>query len=200
MAKRYHPDRHHEAGLTDLRDALEAIFLRLGEAYEVLRSPRLRARYDKDLTAATPSARSQEGEVETREDADKAIRRAAASIGRERYWEALPLLETAVPRATGASKQRGRILLARIYARDPDWVKQAEELLLAVVHAEPDAAEAHFYLGVIYRHLGLRSRALAAFRRVVEIEPESGDAWTQIVELDPQASVPLHVRRLIRGR
>ena len=105
-----------------------------------------------------------------------------------------------MPRATGASKQRGRILLARIYARDPDWVKQAEELLLAVVHAEPDAAEAHFYLGVIYRHLGLRSRALASFRRVVEIEPESGDAWTQIAELDRQARLPVHIKRLARDR
>ena len=43
LAKRFHPDVHHDAALSDLRDKLEEIFTRLGEAYEVLCSPRIRA-------------------------------------------------------------------------------------------------------------------------------------------------------------
>ena len=40
LAKRFHPDVHHGASLGDLRDELEAVFIRLGEAYDVLRDPR----------------------------------------------------------------------------------------------------------------------------------------------------------------
>jgi curved DNA-binding protein CbpA len=199
MTKRYHPDGHHDPGLSDLREALEAIFVRLGESYEVLRSPRLRARYDRGLAGAEGAAEGPGSREPQGEEIHKAIVLAASFVARERYWEALPLLESAVPRATGEIKQRGRILLARIYARDPDWVKQAEELLLAVIQQQPDTAEAHFYLGVIYRHLGLRSRALASFRKVVELEPDSDDAWQHIAQLDRQARLPVHIKKLARG-
>src|SRR6185503_16313768 len=36
LAKRFHPDTHHDPLLKDLRDKLEAVFIRLGEAYEIL--------------------------------------------------------------------------------------------------------------------------------------------------------------------
>jgi DnaJ-domain-containing protein 1 len=49
LAKRFHPDVHHDAALSDLRDKLEEVFTRLGEAYEVLCSPRMRASYEREL-------------------------------------------------------------------------------------------------------------------------------------------------------
>lgn len=42
LAKRYHPDVHHEAGLTDLREKLEAIFFRLTTAFHALSGPAVR--------------------------------------------------------------------------------------------------------------------------------------------------------------
>ena len=64
LAKRFHPDTHHDPALGDLGAKLEAVFIRLGEAYEVLRNPRtrgLRGRHrltDKALPAArTPPRR-----------------------------------------------------------------------------------------------------------------------------------------------
>jgi curved DNA-binding protein CbpA len=198
LAKRFHPDAHHDVGLGDLRHELEAVFTELGEAYEVLRSPRLRASYERQLArveqgpSAEASARAEIG------DPESALARAAECIARERYWEALPLLEATLPRVEGESRQRGRVLLAQIYARDPDWVKQAEELLLAVVEQEPRHAEAHYYLGLIYRYQGLPSRALASFRKVVEIEPKSADAWRNISELDKQTVIPPEVALLLR--
>ena len=111
------------------------------------------------------------------------LARAAENFSSERYWEVIRILEKAVPRAEGAVKQRGRVLLARAYARTPDWVKQGEELLVAVVQQDPDDAEAHFHLGVIYRGQGLRSRALTAFRRVVELVPGHAEAQRHIAEL-----------------
>jgi tetratricopeptide (TPR) repeat protein len=49
LAKRFHPDVHHGSSLSDLHDKLEAVFIRLGEAYDVLRDPRRRAQYEERL-------------------------------------------------------------------------------------------------------------------------------------------------------
>jgi tetratricopeptide (TPR) repeat protein len=59
LAKRFHPDVHHDASLADLRDKLEAVFIRLGEAYEVLRDPRKRGSYEERL--GRPKPRTAEG-------------------------------------------------------------------------------------------------------------------------------------------
>jgi curved DNA-binding protein CbpA len=49
LAKRFHPDVHHGASLGDMRDKLEAVFIRLGEAYDTLRDPRRRGEYEERL-------------------------------------------------------------------------------------------------------------------------------------------------------
>jgi tetratricopeptide (TPR) repeat protein len=54
LAKRFHPDVHHGASLGDLRDKLEAVFIRLGEAYDVLRDPRRRGEYEERLGRSKP--------------------------------------------------------------------------------------------------------------------------------------------------
>jgi curved DNA-binding protein CbpA len=181
-AKRFHPDAHHEPGLGDLREKLETLFLHLAEAYEVLRSPRLRARYERVSRAGGSLRHDAAEELSPTE----AIERAAQSVVRERYWEALPLLEKAVPRAEGAARRKGRVLLARLYARDPDWVDAAEELLNTVLAEEPENAEVLFYIGLIQEHRGSLGQALASFRRVLALDPQHADARRRVADLGPQ--------------
>jgi hypothetical protein len=52
LARRFHPDGHHDRALSDLRDPLEEIFVRLAEAYEALCEPSSRARYEEQLDQA----------------------------------------------------------------------------------------------------------------------------------------------------
>ncbi len=49
LAKRFHPDVHHGASLGDMRDKLEAVFIRLGQAYDTLRDPKRRGEYEERL-------------------------------------------------------------------------------------------------------------------------------------------------------
>ena len=188
LAKRFHPDVHHDAALSDLRDKLEEIFTRLGEAYEVLCNPRIRASYERELarqegapagsTVTADPARETEAAAET-------IERGSESLAQERYWEAIRLFESAIPWAEGALKQKARILLARAYAKNPGWIKQGEELLLAVLREEPDNLDALLQLGRIYKGQGLRSRALGTLRRVLELSPAHEEARHLIGELGP---------------
>jgi curved DNA-binding protein CbpA len=93
LAKRFHPDVHHGASLGDLRDKLEAVFIRLGQAYDTLRDPKRRGEYEERLgrfkprpaqapqaTQATGPAPEPEPPRDPEEEArlaEEAVRRAA---------------------------------------------------------------------------------------------------------------------------
>ena len=113
LAKRFHPDVHHGPELGDLRDKLEAVFIRLGEAYDVLRDPRKRADYEERLGRSKPkpargdAARPRDGTesappepppdpAEAARLAEEDVRRAAKLVEQEKYWDAIQLLEPAV--------------------------------------------------------------------------------------------------------
>jgi hypothetical protein len=191
LAKRFHPDVHHDEALSDLRDKLEEIFTRLGEAYEVLCSPRMRAGYERELLRREGAEARPRDVSDPQRDADEAadgIRRGRESLAQERHWEAIRLLEAAIPRAQGANRQEARILLARAYARNPGWVKQGEELLLAVLREEPENVDAWLQLGWIYKGLGLRNRAFSALRRVLELQPTHEKARGLLGELGTEGA------------
>jgi curved DNA-binding protein CbpA len=191
LAKRFHPDVHHDPALADLRDKIEAIFMGLGEAYEVLRNPRIRARYESELGPAPgqarPEARAYDPAHEARLAAE-AIRRAARSLAEEKYWEAIQILEPAVLRAEGRDRQDGRLLLARAYMKNVNWMKQAEELLLGLVGEEPGNVGGLLALAQIYRDRGLKTRATTTLRRVLDLSPDNREAREQLAALgEPEA-------------
>ena len=198
LARRFHPDVHHDPALSDLRDRLEAVFIRLGEAYEVLRNPRTRASHEAELSARAPRTPSQPAAPEPPAGdpvlemriAAESIRKAEMHFLEEKYWDAIQLLEKAIPAVDGKLKQRARVLLARAYVKNPKWVKRAEDVLQTVVREDARNVDAYFQLGELYRNGGLRSRALTMFRKVVELKPDHEEALVQVATLTPQDTEP----------
>ena len=219
LAKRYHPDAHFDPRLDELRDVLEAIFIRVGEAWEVLGAARSRAAYEARLgvvrrpveagarpaspegvPAARPSAAPPPPAAEPVPAAEETLSKAQVLLAQARYWDAIQMLEAAVPQMESRRAQhRGRILLARAFAKNPNWVRRAEETLHDVVREDPANADAHYELGLIYKAGGLPARAQAMFRRVVELRPDHREA---AAELDaPEAAGGGLLKRLFgKGR
>jgi curved DNA-binding protein CbpA len=198
LAKRFHPDVHHDPALADLRDKLEAVFIRLGEAYEVLRSPTARARYESNLPrVARPSAPVEpppalDPEVEERLAVDN-LRKGERLLSDARYWDAIQLFENALPTLKPKQALRARLGIARAQLKNPKWLKRAEEGLLAIVRDEPVHLEAHYELAQLYRAQGLRNRALSHFRKVLEHRPdheESRKAEAELAFTAPEAPEP----------
>jgi tetratricopeptide (TPR) repeat protein len=203
LAKRYHPDSHHrEAVLEDVKDKLETVFIRLGEAYDVLRNPRTRATYELGRktrgTAVAPAVAppvAAPGPVFTdpaalsQRDTD-ALRKAEKLAEREQYWDVIQLLEGVVPRLAGKQKQRGRMALGRAYLKNPNWVKEGEELVRAVIAEDPRHAAAHLLLGQVYKERGLKARALSMLRKAVELEPDNEQANAELASLATEAPAP----------
>lgn len=53
LAKRFHPDRHHQRDSGDLRNKLETLFALITQAYETLSQPAERALYDEKIRRAS---------------------------------------------------------------------------------------------------------------------------------------------------
>ena len=109
--------------------------------------------------------------------------RARLLISQARYWDAIQVLESTVPQMEPRRNQhKGRILLAKAYAKNPNWVRRAEEYLHQVVREDPDNVDAHYELGRLYKQVGHAGhpRAQAAFRRVVELKPEHREAAAEL--------------------
>jgi tetratricopeptide (TPR) repeat protein len=201
QARRFHPDVHHAPALADLRDKLEAIFIRLGQAYEVLKNTQTRRSYEARLPRVTPESPAPSAPVAPATGAtpppptpppvdpaaqvERALRQAERHLSAQEYWDAIQALEAAEPLAQGRALARLRLLLAKALLKNPHWVRRAEETLLALVKDAPQHVEAHFLLGGIYKNGGLRARAASMLRKVVELDPSHEEAAAQLAELAP---------------
>jgi tetratricopeptide (TPR) repeat protein len=212
LVRRFHPDASRDPRLAGLRDILEAIFIRIGEAWEVLGDAQSRAAYEarfgvvrrpvaervepvpemteRPAPAAPTPARSApppgppakvEPEPEAYVAPEDTLGTANLLLAQARYWDVIQMLEAAIPRMQPQRHQlRGRILLARAYAKNPNWVRRAEETLHAVMREDPNNADAPYELGLLYKAGGLAVRAQAMFRRTIELRPDHREAAAEL--------------------
>ncbi len=192
LAKRFHPDAHHSGAIGDLRDTLETIFIQLGEIYEVLRDPRRRGEYEERLgrqraaapaetqptTAAAPpeAAPPVVDEAGSERAAERAVQEAGRFYDKEKYWDAIQLLEPLAPQMPVRLRTRGKTLLARCYLKNPKWARRAEEVLLEVTREDPKAVDSWALLGSIYDGKGIRTRALSMYKKTLELKPDHEEA------------------------
>jgi serine/threonine protein kinase/tetratricopeptide (TPR) repeat protein len=203
-----HPDACRDPSVADLVTERSAVFARLCQAYETLRSPTSRATYERErapvklrpsLPRPTPPTPANEAAAaspvppppeplpiaaptftdEVEEDtpsASDSLIVATRLVKQEKYWEAIVLLEPAIPRLVGPARHRARVLLAQAYLKNPLWSKRAEAVLQRVVIDDPQHVDAHFLLAGLYLKTQLEARAAAMFRKVLELSPSHAGA------------------------
>jgi tetratricopeptide (TPR) repeat protein len=199
LARPLHPDSNRDPGLADLQAKREAAFHRLSLAYETLRDPQKRSRYEADIDARAPrrpppppppppvEPAAAPREVDRSAEVAMSIesfRQAEKLFKEEKYWDAIQLLEPAIPRLEGHARRRAQVLLARAYMKNPNWGRRAEELLQRVVQENPDFADAYVALGNLYRASQLKSRAQAMYRKAVQAQPGHPEALAELAALD----------------
>jgi curved DNA-binding protein CbpA len=200
LVKRYHPDSQRDLRLEDLHDILEAITIRLGEAWEVLGEARSRASYEsrsgivrRSSTTTrgqpgpaapvppVPPAASAAAEAGEYVPPEEILFRARRLLSQARYWDVIQMLESALPGMEPRSQQhRGRLLLARAYSKNPNWLRRAEEMLQELMREDPTNADVHFELGLLYKTGGFVVRAQGMFRRTLELRPGHKEASAEL--------------------
>jgi hypothetical protein len=206
LSRRFHPDVPLGADVSDLKRQVEAIFIRATEAYDVLRDPQRRERHERMLGITPPpsmptptaarkavtaaAAPAPKGPNEPRDPesdarlAEAVLKEARQLLAQERNWDAIQKLEGALSLAPGSRINQGlRIVLAQTIAKNPKWQKRAEEMLLGVIQENPRLADAHLELGTLYKRAGLKSRAAAQFRLVLQLRPADAQAAAELAAL-----------------
>ncbi len=196
LVRMLHPDACSGPDLDDLQEQRAAVFVRVGQAYEILRDLKARAAYDTHLKLwkpeLTPPPSASGGSVLAPGSAPRphavadvedersryvaALARAETQLEEEKYWDVIQALEPLVPRLEGALKGRGHYLLARAYVKNPKWRHRAEEALRLAIEDDPRQIDAHLLLARIYAEAGLGARASAVYRKVLALDPHNTEA------------------------
>ena len=111
-------------------------------------------------------------------------------MGEEKYWDAIQLLEGAIPRLEATASRRARVMLARAYMKNPKWRHRAEEVLGQVVREAPEAPEPYLVLGELYRGAQLRARAAAMYRKALQLSPRNEEALNALRAIDAEDQPP----------
>ena len=218
LVKRFHPDSQRDRRLEDLHDILEAITIRVGEAWEVLGEAKSRASYESRAGISRRTSTRPEASAGPKASAvppaaapdepdeyvapEEVLFKARRLLAQARYWDAIQMLESALPRMEPTSQQhRGRLLLARAYSKNPNWLRRAEEMLQELMREDPTNADVHYELGLLYKTGGFVARAQSMFRRALELRPGHKEASAELgVQTDAAEGGGLLKRLFKRGK
>ncbi|HSV56467.1 MAG TPA: tetratricopeptide repeat protein, partial [Magnetospirillaceae bacterium] len=78
-------------------------------------------------------------------------------------------------------REKSRFLLGDLYRERKDF-RLAEEQYRLILEENPRSADAHFYLGLIWRDKGDPVRARASWRRAVSLDPMHIAARQELAE------------------
>jgi Flp pilus assembly protein TadD len=119
---------------------------------------------------------------------DAAVRKARKLLVNADYWEVIRILEPLVDEAKGTRLSVPvRLTLAQAMAKNPKWLKRAEELVVAAVREDAGSADAHALLGALYRQAGLMARARTALLKSLELDPTHAGATAEMKALEDAA-------------
>jgi curved DNA-binding protein CbpA len=174
-AKLYHPDRHFDPGMNDMKEKLEALFARIHDAYETLSSKTKRDKYNLDLmsgaTHKSTEERAEEKKTDNKGAAATQYQEGLKHFKMGNFWGADEAFQWAMrldPNNAEYIFNRGLTL-----ARMPRRGHEAEEYYLQAIKLAPKKVEYYMALGSFYEKSGLKAKALTIYRDALKYDPQS---------------------------
>jgi curved DNA-binding protein CbpA len=203
LAKKLHPDHRRQERGEDDNARLDAIYLKIQEAYEVISSPARRRLYDFRLQSAAQaqaswdgrkpaSADSSKGNVPTPTYSTEQMAELHFDNGKrffkeKRYHEAVESLRDAV--RLNPTRADYHHVLGTVLAKNRRWRKQAEEHLGKAISLDRFNIESYLELGSLYEESGLMSRAHRAYELALGLDPDNPRAREKLGRTSPTDSL-----------
>jgi curved DNA-binding protein CbpA len=176
LAKLYHPDRHSDPQLADMKQKLETLFESINEAFSVLSVQGKRNQYNLDLSSGTKTYRKKTPQPLDEEENKKLSATAQFTEGMKQFrvqnfWGAEEAFRWAVrfdPSNPEYVYHQGLAL-----ARMPRRRHEAEEHFVKAVGLAPSKIEYYLELGNFYEKNGLKEKALTVYRNALKRDPNS---------------------------
>jgi tetratricopeptide (TPR) repeat protein len=183
LARRFHPDRFDRSLPANYRAQIEDVFDRITKAYRTLTSHEGRRDYNGKMTTA-----GDEKPKDTLVRADTKFRQAKTLFSQGRFEDAMGLLEEVVR----LNKNKGGyyLLLAMTETRLLEYQKKAEEHFLKAIELEPWNPEGFVGLGMLYKKVGLTTKATRQFKKALELDGEHEGALRELAELTKKERKP----------
>jgi hypothetical protein len=178
-AKRYHPDRLGSLGLDGLRAEVEKIFRRVSEAHSTLFDDARREEYRKTLGSGKKDEPEAHAKAMRMLEAEMAFKRGEVFVRKADWPSALRELEQAVAMNPQEGEHLAHLAWARINAGQLSFA-EAKARFTEAVKLSPMCGKAFYFLGLAYKDEGDVDRALAAFRKGVELDQRLIEAEREI--------------------
>ncbi len=166
LAKLYHPDRHFDPEMSDMKPKLEALFMRIHEAYDMLSTQAKRDQYTSTLGKGGKASGTEQQKPEKAAQKENAVDQYEEGMRQFKagnFWGA----EEAFRWATRLDPGNPRFLFYRglALARMPRRRHEAEEYFKKVIEMSPNRLEYYVELGNFYLKNNLKAKALAVFKK-----------------------------------
>lgn len=179
LAKLYHPDRHADPRLRDMKPTLETLFVSIKDAYNILSVKEKRDQYNLDLASGTrkyANEGSKSADEPDKPDAGKASASIQFKEGMKQYhvqnfWGAEEAFRWAV--RLDPSNPEYIYYQGLALAHMPRRHHEAEEHFLKAVSMAPEKTEYALELGNFYVKNGLKAKALTVFQGALKRDPKS---------------------------
>ncbi len=186
LAKLYHPDRHFDPDIADLKRPLEAIFARITEAYNVLNDKAKRDEYNLSRAMKPKSTAAQEDKTDNAATAANQFNKGLKEYKAGNFWGALEAFAWAgrLDPANARYWHYQGLALAEMPRRQ----HEAQDHLRKAIEIEPTRPEFHVALGSLYLRNNLKARAISQFREALKWDPDSKQAKQGILEAEGKKS------------
>jgi curved DNA-binding protein CbpA len=177
LAKLYHPDRHSDPELRDMKQKLELLFASINEAYGVLSETKKRDQYNLDLSSGTKQYGKKDGKPADEDDESQKVSAVAQftegmkQFRVQNFWGA----EEAFRWATRLDPSNPDYVyhLGLALAHMPRRRHEAEEYFQKAVTMAPSRVEYYLELGGFYEKNGLKPKALSVYQDALKRNPNS---------------------------
>jgi tetratricopeptide (TPR) repeat protein len=178
-AKRYHPDRLTSLGLEAVRPEVEKIFRRVGEAYGTLYDDARREEYKKTLGKGRKEDPEAHQKAMKMLEAEMAFKRGETFLRKADWSNAIRELEQAVTLNPEEGEHLAHLAWARVNAGQMTFA-EAKPRFTEAAKLSPKCGKAFYFLGLAYKEENDTDRALAAFRKGVELDTRLIEAEREI--------------------
>ncbi len=191
LAKKYHPDRHRGKGGRDVETKLEALFMKIGEAYDTLHDSNKRFDYDQSILkcAAMRDSGTLPEHATLEQVARTQFKEGMRFYLEKDFWNAVQLFRRAIEASPVENSEHYRYL-ALALSQNPKWGKEAERYFLMAIQLEPFSPDLRLLLGRLYRQSGMNRRAENQFEEALRLEPGNIAIKTELGDLRGSGEQP----------
>lgn len=192
LARTVHPSNAARYEIAGSEAALQVLFERATQAWEVLSDPERRHAYNErqliDVSSTAPTGERRE--AERREIARGQFERALVYANAGDLHSAIQLLEQAVqvdPRADYWAT------LARLQARNPSWLRRALGSYKHAIQLDPGNADLRLACGQLFEQVDEPERARVQYNAALRADPDLQEAADRLAALErrrPAAAEP----------